>query len=577
MTSAATASASASAAGAAAAPAAVPAWVAPDIPDSIKASFGAWIKGNAQVEAAKAELHLYKRSGYFQGAAVGNVPNLPLAQAWAALQAGSNLGTPPHHAAKTRPEERATMGTALNRSDGKIGIIRLVSLHREGDAPAHGRGSWISSWFSGAGSGGGSSSSSKSAQHGADGSSTTPVASAVGRSASTSCGEPRMVNVLEVGTPEPKPDETKIVLLHGYGAGTAFFFQNINSLASIPNSRLFALDWLGMGRSSRPPFSIPNSVIKQGVEARVKAAESFFVDSLEEWRAKMEIERMTIVAHSLGGYLSLAYALRFPQRVEKIVLVSPAGIGANPQDSQSGMAFRSKNNASADATQELRDTQAAIAPTTQAQQEESRAEMRRAASSSADVRGATPKGPVSPTTAEEDAELERQSPPQLSNRTRAVLSWLWDQNMSPFAIVRASTFLGPMMVARYTSRRFGLLQDDDLRALHAYCHGIFTAKGSSEYCLAHILAPGAFARWPMVERISPLTMPISFIYGQYDWMDVNGGKAAVKALAAAGNKFAECNVVPLAGHHTYLDNPDACNEVVEAFLKKPLPAGQTAA
>jgi cardiolipin-specific phospholipase len=65
--------------------------------------------------------------------------------------------------------------------------------------------------------------------------------------------------------------------------GTGFFFQNISALGARPNSRLYALDWLGMGRSARVPFSIPASAAKT-TEGRVKAAESFFVEALEDWR-----------------------------------------------------------------------------------------------------------------------------------------------------------------------------------------------------------------------------------------------------------------------------------------------------
>ncbi|KAK0542389.1 hypothetical protein OC846_006754, partial [Tilletia horrida] len=501
------------------------AYIAPDIPDTLRASFGAWIKGDAQTEAAKAELHLYRHTRYFHGASLNNVPNLPLSQAWTALQLGTNLtASLPHRSNKVRPEERATIGTSLG-PDGKVGMIRLVSLHREGEEPRHGGvGAWVSSWF-------GNSGSDKKTASASLASNEQEPTSLVGKSATTSCGHPRYVNTLEIGTPEVKPDETKIVVLHGYGAGSAFAFQNINSWASaIPNSRLFALDWLGMGRSSRPPFHIPNSVVKQGVEARVRAAESFFIDSLEEWRQKMQLEKMTIIGHSLGGYLSLAYALRFPERVEKLILISPAGIPDNPDKEavSDGRAFQSKGNkvGTSGATQELRDSQAQIAPRTQAEREQTRESMRRVAASASSssnngeiVQGAEPKGPVDARLSpEEKAEEEEgpHNPPRIGARTRSVLTWLWEQNLSPFAIIRSSGFLAPMMVARYTSRRFSLLPDEDLRALHVYCHGIFTDKGSSEYCLAHILAPGAFARLPMVKRISPLTMPIHFIYGQFD-------------------------------------------------------------
>ena len=116
----------------------------------------------------------------------------------------------------------------------------------------------------------------------------------------------RKINMLEIGVPYSKEKEdeikteTKIVLAHGYGAGSGFFFQNIESMAKIPNSRLYVLDWLGMGRSSRPTFHIPSSETKS-TETRVAAAESFFISSLEDWRQKMGLEKMVLVGHSFLG------------------------------------------------------------------------------------------------------------------------------------------------------------------------------------------------------------------------------------------------------------------------------------
>ena len=67
--------------------------------------------------------------------------------------------------------------------------------------------------------------------------------------------------------------------------------------------------------------------------------------------------------------------------------------------------------------------------------------------------------------------------------------------------------------------------------------------------LAHLLAPGAHARMPMVDRVAPLKMPVTFVYGEHDWMDPDGGLAAVKNLRAAGNKHSKMVIVPGAGHH----------------------------
>ena len=46
--------------------------------------------------------------------------------------------------------------------------------------------------------------------------------------------------------------------------------------------------------------------------------------------------KLVVVGHSLGGYLAVAYAERFPERVERIVLLSPVGIPQRqlPRDPQ---------------------------------------------------------------------------------------------------------------------------------------------------------------------------------------------------------------------------------------------------
>jgi pimeloyl-ACP methyl ester carboxylesterase len=47
-------------------------------------------------------------------------------------------------------------------------------------------------------------------------------------------------------------------------------------------------------------------------------------DSFAEWVESLEIpEPLVIISHSLGGYLSLEYALRRPERVRGLVLISP--------------------------------------------------------------------------------------------------------------------------------------------------------------------------------------------------------------------------------------------------------------
>jgi proline iminopeptidase len=49
------------------------------------------------------------------------------------------------------------------------------------------------------------------------------------------------------------------------------------------------------------------------------------IDDLEALRRHLNYEKVTLVGHSWGGYLSMAYAARHPDRLEKLVLVGSAG------------------------------------------------------------------------------------------------------------------------------------------------------------------------------------------------------------------------------------------------------------
>ncbi|CAG8457384.1 4027_t:CDS:10 [Ambispora leptoticha] len=130
-----------------------------------------------------------------------------------------------------------------------------------------------------------------------------------------------------------------LVICHGFGAGLGFFYRNYHGLSQVPGWRIYSIDWLGMGRSSRPKFNI----IADSLEESVEQAENFFVDSLEKWREIHKIEKMTLLGHSLGGYLAAVYALKYPERVERLILVSPVGIPVNPHEGNKNSEMKAAN------------------------------------------------------------------------------------------------------------------------------------------------------------------------------------------------------------------------------------------
>lgn len=120
--------------------------------------------------------------------------------------------------------------------------------------------------------------------------------------------------------------EQNLVMLHGYGAGLGFFYKNFEGLSRVNGWKVYALDLLGMGRSSRPPFKLHS----KDRQSSITEAENWFIDALEEWRIKRKIERFTLLGHSLGGYMAVAYALKYPGHLNKLILASPVGIPEDP-------------------------------------------------------------------------------------------------------------------------------------------------------------------------------------------------------------------------------------------------------
>eukprot|EP01084_Bolivina_argentea_P039246 72547_1 len=130
-----------------------------------------------------------------------------------------------------------------------------------------------------------------------------------------------------------------IILTPGYGCGGGMFipsitniYQSLLSHIAVNNSpKIYVIDWLGNGMSSRPEFECETT----------QESENWFVDSLEEWRKSMNIAQMILSGHSLGGYMCAVYAMKYPQYIKHLILVSPVGLPSRPK--QSGESMKNYN------------------------------------------------------------------------------------------------------------------------------------------------------------------------------------------------------------------------------------------
>lgn len=297
-----------------------------------------------------------------------------------------------------------------------------------------------------------------------------------------------------------------LVICHGYGAGLGFFYRNYQELSQAPGWRVFSLDWSGMGNSSRPKWTIFKKS-NQTWDDIVTIVEDHFVESLESWREKVGLEKMTLFGHSLGGYFSACYALKYPERVEKLILVSPAGIPEPPPET-----ITKPNN-----------------PQETLQKEASK---------------------INANYQAEAATAENIAKQQVNPPARKIPAWanyLWNKNVTPMSIVRMTGPFGAGLVHSYTSRRFAHLTESEQHDFYDYLYNISSSNGSGEYALAAILSPGAFARKPLFMRLADLKMPTVFIYGEHDWMDY---KAAEKAKE---HMKVPVKIIRIAsgGHHMY--------------------------
>jgi len=383
------------------------------------------------------------------------------------------------------------------------------------------------------------------------------------------------MNVVEIRSSKDKDkrDLKTLVLMHGYGAGSGMFVRNFDDLIEKGFDRVIAIDWPGMGCSSRrkaeaagsPSIGIFDSILtsiglKQAADPHGNSQIDFYIDELERWRTEDQARigsgsgsgKFVLAGHSLGGFLSARYCQKYPDNVSALVLISPAGMSARPpkESLTTSTSFSDRRWFPTIAT-------AAWGMNITPQDF---------------IRIAGPKGPG----------LVK------SGLTRRLGAIAWREPIS------ATTTSSSSSSSSNTSPQQGSVESEsptatatatsttELDLLSAYLYHINAAPAVGEFALNALLEPlsyiapetgterwRVFARHPLNPSITQLgkhNVPILVLFGDNDWLDYPDSKKDVIEWQRQGVR-AQHGVVRNGGHHFYLESPDDFHNQMVTFLK----------
>lgn len=99
-----------------------------------------------------------------------------------------------------------------------------------------------------------------------------------------------------------------ILFVHGLGSYIPAWDKVIPELSK--DYRCIAIDLPGYGKSSKAPHS---------------GLMSFYADVINNFVDAMGIEKFSLAGHSMGGQIGITYGLTWPEKLDKLILVDPAG------------------------------------------------------------------------------------------------------------------------------------------------------------------------------------------------------------------------------------------------------------
>lgn len=360
---------------------------------------------------------------------------------------------------------------------------------------------------------------------------------------------------------DPGPDQ-HIVIIHGYMAALGYFIKNIELMIRIPGIRIHLIDLPGFGNSARPKF--PRQFLttppkkRQQIE-QILEIENWFIDKIENWRLQRHINSFKLIAHSMGAYLSCCYLMKYniqkdgSKIVSDLILVSPMGTESNEHSLINDERFNVNLHYASNPLRELQfededDQQVVISP-------------------------------------EFTKAWELVGKPKFPKSS--VLQKLWENNKSPFDLLQKTGPFYSKLISYWSFARFRNLNTgggdnnnnnnndealDLIYKLHSYSFSIFNQyQASGELAITKLINHEILPKLPLCDRgfvdfLVEHDISTLWLYGEKDWMNSKGGEYICKKIRENNDAKTQFKVVKDAGHHIYLDNPQAFNTLVLDFF-----------
>src|SRR5580765_6306874 len=101
-----------------------------------------------------------------------------------------------------------------------------------------------------------------------------------------------------------------LLLLHGLGCDHTTWLPVLDSLSR--RYTVIAPDLLGHGQSDKP---------------RADYSVGGYANGMRDLLTVLGIDKVTVIGHSFGGGVAMQFAYQFPERTERLMLVSSGGLG----------------------------------------------------------------------------------------------------------------------------------------------------------------------------------------------------------------------------------------------------------